>query len=253
MQRNDITIPTTHNERLRGFVLRDESFTGKRPIVLVLHGWTSSTKRYPERIEPLVKMGYVCVMFGMRGHDTTGYELAHYSRKDHLDDCIAAYDFIPHLKDVDTSNISILGSSYGGYMAVLVTEKRPVSNLILLAPAQYQNEMFTQPQLTQDEEERKQYRLQHHTPEDNHALAVIHHFKGKILFIQPELDEQVPAQVASDYLEAINTDYTHKIIKGADHSFYTGNTNQQMISEVEKWFRKQGENGVNTIGMRQKD
>lgn len=238
MTKTDITIPTTNNEKLKGFVLRDESFTGKRPVVLVLHGWTSSTRRFPERIDPLIKMGYVCVLFDMRGHGNTGYELAQYSRKDHLDDCLSAYDYISELEDVDTDNISVLGSSYGGYMAVLVTEKRPVKNLILLAPAQYQNEMFTEPQLAQDEEERRQYRLQHHSPEDNHALAVIHNFKGKILLIQPELDEQVPAQVVSDYLEAMTTDHTHKIIKGADHSFYNGDTNQQMISEIEKWFRK---------------
>jgi len=238
MTRTNITIPTANNEKLKGFDLRDESFTGKRPVVLVLHGWTSSTRRFPERIDPLIKMGYVCVMFDMRGHGNTGYELAKYSRKDHLDDCLAAYDYISKLENVDTDNISVLGSSYGGYMAVLVTEKRPVKNLILLAPAQYQNEMFTEPQLTQDENERRQYRLQHHTPEDNHALAVIHNFKGKILLIQPELDEQVPAQVTSDYLEAMTADYSHKIIKGADHSFYNGDTNQQMISEIEKWFRK---------------
>ncbi len=238
MTRTDITIPTTNREEIKGFALYDESFTGKRPVILVIHGWTSSTRRFPERIDPLLKIGYVCVMFDMRGHGNTGYELAKYSRKDHLDDCLAAYDYISKLDNIDVENISILGSSYGGYMAVLLTEKRPVKNLILLAPAQYQNEMFTDPQLTQDENERRQYRLQHHTPADNHALAVIHDFKGKILLIQPELDGQVPAQVASDYAEAMTTDYTHKIIKGADHSFYNGDTNQQVILEIEKWFRQ---------------
>ncbi|NCN03889.1 MAG: alpha/beta fold hydrolase [Candidatus Pacebacteria bacterium] len=242
MIKTNIDISTTNNEKVKGFVLRDISFTGKRPVILVLHGWTSSTRRFPERVEPLLKMGYVCVMFDMRGHGNTGYELANYSRKDHLDDCLAAFDYISKSGNVDNDNISVLGSSYGGYMAVLLTEKRPIKNLILLAPAQYQNEMFTKPQLTQDEKERRQYRLQHHTPEDNHALAVIHNFKGKILLIQPELDEQVPAQVASDYLQAMNTNYTHKIIKGADHSFYNKDTNKQMISEVEKWFKKQNEN-----------
>lgn len=238
MIKTDITIPTTNNEELKGFVIRDESFTGSRPVVLVLHGWTSSTRRFPERVEPLVRMGYVCVMFDMRGHGNTGYELAKYSRKDHLDDCLAAYDFLTTLGGVDTDNISVLGSSYGGYMAVLVTEKRPVKNLILLAPAQYQNEMFTESQLLQDENERRQYRLLQHTPLDNHALAIMHKFKGKVLLIQPELDEQVPAQVFTDYLNAMSTDHTHIIIKDADHSFYNGDTNAQMISEVEKWFRE---------------
>src|SRR5690606_32989007 len=156
-----------NDEKLKGFVLRDESFTGKRPVVLVLHGWTSSTRRFPERVEPLVKMGYVCLLFDMRGHGATGYELAKYSRKDHLDDCLAAYDFIATLEDVDITAISVMGSSYGGYMAVLLTGKRPIKKLILLAPAQYQNKMFTEPQLAQDEQERRVYRLQHHTPEDN--------------------------------------------------------------------------------------
>jgi dipeptidyl aminopeptidase/acylaminoacyl peptidase len=238
MKKIAVTIPTTNNEKLEGFVLRDESFTGKRPVVLVIHGWTSSTRRFPERVEPLVKMGYVCLLFDMRGHGVTGYELAKYSRKDHLDDCLAAYDFILTLEDVDTTAISVIGSSYGGYMAVLLTEKRPVKKLILLAPAQYQNEMFTEPQLAQDEQERRVYRLQHHTPEDNYALAVMNAFSGKVLLVEPELDAQVPPQVAQDYLEAILTDYDYHVIKGADHSFYNGKTNDEMIAVVKAWFKQ---------------
>jgi len=238
MKKTNITIPVSQEHELKGFVLRDESFKGKRPVVLVLHGWTSSTRRFPERVTPLINMGYVCVMSDMRGHGNTGYDLAPFSRKDHLDDCISAYDYIKKIDDIDLDNISVLGSSYGSYLATLLSTKRDIKRLILSSPAQYQDEMFDEPQLAQDAEERRQYRLKSHSERDNKALKAVKEFKGNILVIEAENDEQVPSQVAKDYVKVGGKKVTHVLIKDADHPFYKGDTNQVMINELENWFKE---------------
>jgi pimeloyl-ACP methyl ester carboxylesterase len=119
--------------------------------------------RYPERIAPLVKMGWIGVLFDMRGHGETGGELKTLSAKDHHQDCLAAYDYIKNIENADTQNIAVFGSSYGGYQACLLVAKRPVRHLILKAPAQYADALFA----TSDKQhspETTEYRLHRHTP-----------------------------------------------------------------------------------------
>lgn len=235
MRKLQVTIPTVHNERLKGFILGDGSFSGKRPAILVIHGWMSNAQRYIDRVVPLTKIGYLCLLFDMRGHGETGYDLSKYSRKDHLDDCLAAYDYLAKFDQVDVDNITVLGSSYGGYLAALVSQKRQVARLVLIAPAQYQDELFDQPKQDLDEVELREYRLQHHGIQQQHALKAACDFTGSILLIQPENDERLPAQVSNDWLKAGGDKITHVIIKGADHSFRKAGANERMISEVVDW------------------
>src|SRR6185369_5691314 len=100
MKTKKLYIPTTNNERLAVMVLQNED-TGKKPVVLTIHGWTSSMSRYPQRIQPLIDQGYLCVLFDMRGHGESDGDLSNYSPKDHLDDCLAAYDYMVSLPNAD--------------------------------------------------------------------------------------------------------------------------------------------------------
>lgn len=233
-----ISIPTVDGEVLKGKTLRDSRFTGKRPVVIVLHGWTSSMDRYPERVGPLVEMGYIALLFDMRGHGETGNDPSKYSRKDHLDDCLAAFDFIKQVPNTDKNDISVFGSSYGGYLACLLTSKRPVRRLVLKAPAQYPDETFESPKPVARAQSVEQYRLEHHTLDDNIALKAIREFAGDLLFMECEKDEEVPKQVMDDYRSAITTKYDKVLLKGADHACHLPGTNQMMIDAMATWFKK---------------
>lgn len=237
MKITKVKIPTANNKQLAAMILRPEGFTGKRPVVLAIHGWTSEMARYQERIAPLIEMGYIGVLFDMRGHGETGGELKLLSAKDHHEDCLAAYDYIKNIKDADIENVAVFGSSYGGYQACLLTAKRPVKHLILKAPAQYDDALLEIPD-KQRSSETTEYRLHHHTPQDNQALKAINNFRGNILFIECEKDEQVPKQVINDYREAINTNLTYELLIGADHTCQTSGSNQAMIDVMTKWFKK---------------
>lgn len=241
MKITKVKIPTANNKQLAAMILRRERFTGKKPVILVIHGWTSEMARYPERITPLIKNGWIGILFDMRGHGETGGELRTLSAKDHHDDCLAAYDYLKNIEDADTENIAVFGSSYGGYQACLLTAKRPVKNLILKAPAQYDDDLFEIPD-KQHSPETTEYRLRHHTPWDNTALKAINNFKGNILFIECEKDEQLAKQVVNDYRDAITINYDYELLIGADHACHNPGSNKAMIDAMVKWFRKLGSN-----------
>lgn len=241
MEITKVKIPIANDIQLSAMILRREGFTGKRPVILAIHGWTSEMARYPERIAPLIKMGWTGLLFDMRGHGETGGELKQLSAKDHHQDCLSAYDYIKSIEDADTENITVFGSSYGGYQACLLVAKRPVKNLILKAPAQYDDVLFGVPD-KQRSPETMQYRSRHHNPQDNMTLKAINNFKGNILFIECEKDEQVPKQVINDYRDAITVNYDYELLIDADHACHAPGSNQAMINVMTKWFRKLGSN-----------
>lgn len=240
MEITKVKIPTANNKQLAAMTLRQERFKGKRPVILAIHGWTSEMARYPERIAPTIEMGWIGVLFDMRGHGKTGGELKLLSAKDHHEDCLAAYDYIKKIEDANIENIAVFGSSYGGYQACLLTAKRPIKHLILKAPAQYDDALFEIPD-KQRSPEITEYRLRHHTPRDNQALKAINNFNGNILFIECEKDEQIPKQVMNDYRDAVTTNLTYKVLVGADHACHNPGSNQAMIDVMKKWFKELGD------------
>lgn len=236
LERKVFSLPTSHNQKLQCFSLRDTQFTGKRTAVIVMHGWESSTQRYTERARGLIELGYVCFFFDMRGHGKTGYDLKTFSREDHFNDCLRVYDYVAQKKNVDSKNISILGHSYGGYMAVLLSEQRTVANMALVAPAQYPDKGFTEPKWMQSVEQRMAYRKQPHSPKDNKALAIASKYPGEVLLLEAENDTVIFQQVIADYRSAFGTHCAHTVIPEADHAFYEKNTNQLAIEAVTNWF-----------------
>ena len=59
-----------------------------------------------------------------------------------MDDVLAAYDYLSSIDGVDSKNVSAVGSSFGGYLATILSAKRKVRNLALRVPADYPNEAF---------------------------------------------------------------------------------------------------------------
>lgn len=236
MEKNPVSIPTA-NGTLKATILNDSSFSGKRPAVLVIHDWTSSMSNYPSRVMGLVDQGYLVLLFDMRGHGETGGELEALSVSDHLNDALAAYDYLLTLENVDPNNISVLGSSYGGYLATLLTAERKVNHLVLSVPANYPDDIFDKPGM-QTSQYVDEYRKRLLGPAEGRALAAVHNYQGDLLFIEAENDEQVPTQVMRGYRNAALTQYEYVLIPGADHGLKTPGANEARIQALNEWFGK---------------
>ena len=98
----------------------------RMPGVLFLHGWGGNQAQYASRAREIAALGCACLTVDMRGHAKTVREQATVTREDNLRDALAAYDTLAGEAAVDDDQIAVVGSSYGGYLATILTTLRPV-------------------------------------------------------------------------------------------------------------------------------
>jgi pimeloyl-ACP methyl ester carboxylesterase len=190
------------------------------PGVLFVHGWGGSQQQYLARAREIAALGCVGLTFDLRGHVRTQPQQETVSREDNLEDVLAAYDELANHPAVDASAIAVVGSSYGGYLAAILTTLRPVRWLALRVPALYKDAAWTLPkkQLHKDPD-LPAYRRRRIPAHQNRALKACAAFKGDILVVESENDDTVPHPVIENYLEAAKQAHslTYRVIEGADH------------------------------------
>src|SRR6476469_8266733 len=107
------------------------------PGVLFAHGWGGNQEQDIARARDAAGLGCVCLTFDLRGHARHEDLRSTVTRADNLRDVTAAYDCLIRQRGVDKAAIGVIGSSYGGYLAAILTSCRPVRWLALRAPALY--------------------------------------------------------------------------------------------------------------------
>ena len=156
------------DERMSGTFLSPKS---KVPGVLFVHGWGGSQERDLERAKGIAGLGCVCLTFDLRGHTGgTGIPLSRVTREDNLKDLLAAYDRLLAHPAIDTSAVAVVGTSYGGYLAAILTTLRPVRWLALRVPALYRDERWHTPKRDLDKQDLLAYRSTLVHADSNRAL-----------------------------------------------------------------------------------
>jgi len=190
------------------------------PGVLFVHGWGGSQQQYLARAHEIAALGCIGLTFDLRGHARTEPTQQFVSREDNLRDVLAAYDELVNHPMVDASAMAVVGSSYGGYLAAILTTLRPVSWLALRVPALYKDEKWELPKIQLHKDpDLPAYRRRRIRPEKNRALSACAAFKGDILIVESENDDTVPHETIENFLEASKHAHslTYRVIKGADH------------------------------------
>jgi len=188
--------------------------------VLFLHGWGGNQAQYAARAREIAALGCACLTVDMRGHAATVREKAKVTREDNLSDALAAYDRLVSEHAVDRGRIAVIGSSYGGYLATILTELRPVRWLALRAPALYKDSEWDLPKLALRQAQRlEDYRRLALVPEANRALRAAAAFEGDVLIVESENDTIVPHEVFANYRNACKKvrSLTCRTIADADH------------------------------------
>jgi len=209
------------------------------PGVLFVHGWGGDQQQYVSRARELAGLGCACVTFDMRGHAQTQAQFESVSREDSMRDVLAAYDFLAAQHNVDSDSIAVVGSSYGGYLAALLTALRPVKWLALRVPALYKDSQWELPKLKlRGEQDLEKYRLQPVSPEESKALRACRAFTGDVLLVESEHDAVIPHQVVVNYREACISarSLTYRLIEGADHGLSTETMQNAYTLLLVKWF-----------------
>lgn len=193
----------------------------RMPGVLYLHGWGGSQAQYIARARQVAALGCVCLTVDFRGHEKTQAQKETVTREDNLQDVIAAYDVLASRPLVDAASIAVIGTSYGGYMAALLTALRPVRWLGLRVPALYKDSDWDVPKLAlrqvQDLETWRRHRI---VAAQNRALAACAAFRGDVLIVESGADTIIPHEVTDSYREALKQakSLTYRVIENADHA-----------------------------------
>src|SRR5215207_11460197 len=115
-----ITI-TVQDHQIAGTLIRPATAI---PGVLFVHGWGGSQEQYVARAREIAALGCLCLTIDLRGHGQTEDQQETVTREQNLRDVVAGYDALAAQPGVDRSAIAVIGSSYGGYLAAILTSLR---------------------------------------------------------------------------------------------------------------------------------
>lgn len=223
------------------------------PGVLFVHGWGGSQVHDLGSAKEAAGVGCVCLTVDLRGHAGDAAEAARVSRAQNLADVTAAYDWLANRSDVDQDAIAVVGISYGGYLAALLTSLRHVRWLALRSPAIYKDEGWERPKLELHRDpDLPMYRRRRLAPADNRVLQACAAFRGDVLLIEAEHDEIVPHAVTENYVAAFIKAHTitARVVTEADHAF-TGKAAQREYTNVLiKWLTEMITGARSTVAAR---
>jgi hypothetical protein len=211
------------------------------PGVLFVHGWGGSQEQYVARAREIAALGCICLTFDLRGHAKTRAQVETVTREDNLRDVLAAYDALLHQRGVDASSIAVVGSSYGGYLAAILTSMRSVRWLALRAPADYKDADWTLPKgQLRKHQELDAWRRLVATPGESRALAACGAFKGHVMLAESQLDTIVPQQVVANYRSAFTSaaSLTVRVLDGADHSLSSDVMQRTYTTALVAWMKE---------------
>lgn len=235
------------SNKISATLVKPNDFKNPLPGLIFVHGWKSNKEGNTKRAEEISKLGFtskkqtpfICLCLDLRGHGQSQGTIEQFSRRDHLEDIKESYNYLQTLPEVDKEKISIIGSSYGGYLSAVAANYLKFDKLVLRVPALYFDEKFDVPTetLIGTDETGRAFKTWGLTPENSLALKGVINFPGEILIIEAERDTVIPHQVIENYLKVIKNKsrLTYEIMKGAPHSLETEEQELGYIDILKKW------------------
>lgn len=203
---------------LRGVFCEPEANT-KNQAVLFLHGWTGTENANAAAF--LAKNGYYAMTFSLPGHNNSDGDINTLTRAKSYDAVCLALESLKS-RIPENMPIAVVGNSYGGYMAALVSGSTGVNAISLRVPANYPDAKFDQRQMGQGSEDPDimKWRQKLHDHTETRALRALHAFTGKVQIIEAELDDAVPHETVQSYAHAVSdpSNLEFHLLQGWPHS-----------------------------------
>ena len=204
----------------------DVTTVNSKNNLICLHGGGGDRKRFEKMRSILAEKGIWSCAFDFIGHGETGGEIIGSSLKERVEQAVAVID-----SQTLSSPISIIASSMGGYVAILLTKIYNVENLILIAPAVYTSKVYDVPfGLEFTKIIREPYSWL-----ESDSWEILKNYKGNLLIISAEKDQIIPDEVIKKIYNSAQNTKSRKIIeiKEATHPLVKWlNENQEDLQEV---------------------
>lgn len=207
----------------------------KKLAFLFIQGWAGHQN--VEAAQLLADRDFPTMTYDMRGNRGSEGDLAEFSRADFVEDAVVAYDYLRERAGAGAA-IGVVGSSFGSYTAVLLTQKREVYCLSLRAPASYPDEGFDKPQEGQgDPYSIMDWRKKVIGYKENLSFRALHEFNGDVQIIEAEKDELVPGQTPKNYAAAVadKSRLVYEVVLNAPHRLENENLQTDYEKRLTKW------------------
>lgn len=196
--------------------------------ILFIHGSGSHQGGYHQRAAAAAdQLGATCLTFDLSGHGKSEGTQATFSIRDHLHDCVAAFDTLLQTRGVSANRIGVCGASYGAYLAALLLSQRQIASALLRAPGLYADSEIDVPGGWEGSS--------HETAETAAALRNVADYEGPILFVKSEHDETIPDEVVEAYLTA-NQKRALRIMPDTGHRLSDERSKALFIEIIVEWF-----------------
>ena len=200
---------------------------GYNKVLLVLPGWSSNKRNQEDLTNYLVNQTKTsALVVDYSGHGESPFDAMEVRPSQHFLEVITAFDWVKQAHP--NAEISVMGTSYGGYLAAQLTEYRDFKNLVLRVPAVYAPQDFYSLNKYIDRQHERRYREDKEFLDTHPLLARASKFRGRTLVVWHELDEYVPKETTDKYIEVFNAD--SYFAKGWGHSFKTGAPNDEQLA-----------------------
>lgn len=180
--------------------------------VLWLQGWSSSMDSHlagVKRIAEQTNTAFVTLDYA--GHGLHALHIDQSTRRQQHQEVVGVFDAF---KALGYQNIIVIGGSFGGYMAALLTSARQVNTVVLRAPAMYADDEFetvhSKTTTWLNPKRDPVDRAADPYISDNAAVRAIRAFSGMTYVMEHELDEVVPSNMPRTYFE--NAKYANYIL-----------------------------------------
>ncbi|SES09348.1 carboxylesterase [Psychrobacillus sp. OK032] len=228
------------------------TFVGGNRAVLLLHGFTGSTKDVKRLGEYLQKRGFTCHAPMYRGHGGTPEALLQTTPAEWWQDVVDGYNY---LKNQGYEEIAVAGISLGGVFSLKVAEKFPVKAIVsMCAPIKRGNtdglfdRLYNYAKVYKSFEGKsreiiiQELEALKNSPLDSlsevqsfieDACIDLHSISSPTLVLQGALDGEIYKESASFILEQVETD-TKEIIwyEESGHIITTGKEREKVCEDV---------------------
>ena len=196
-------------------------------VVLVLPGFTSTRQRYELLAEFVHEhTGRSVLVLEYSGHGESSINLMDITGSQNFSEVVRTFDWI--VDNHPGKKITVLGTSYGGLHATLLTKYRDFENIILRVPAAYDEREIYNLIRNLDKDHNLDYRSNPDNfvnPESNWMFTHTDSVKGRRFVILHENDKVCPEVSTRAFVEAFDADVW--VAPGLEHGFKDSNITEE--------------------------